>query len=55
MTLAFASIAISSWMGIEVLFFICIIVWCYSFFHVHNLRGLSEEEFQQVEEVKETV
>lgn len=30
--------------------FILPIVWCYSFFHVHNLKGLTEEEFRQVED-----
>lgn len=30
--------------------FILPIVWCYSFFHVHNLNGLTDEEFEQVED-----
>ena len=50
MTLAFGCITICSWLGNEVLSSVFVIVWCYSFFHVHNLHGLSEEEFQQVED-----
>ena len=30
--------------------FILPILWCYSFFNVHNLRGLSDEEFYEVED-----
>ncbi len=50
MALAFGSISICSWLGTEVLAFVCVIVWCYSFFHVHNLHSMSEEEFQHVED-----
>ena len=50
MTMFFACMAICSWMRADVLSFAAIIVWCYSFFHVHNLRSLPDEEFQQVED-----
>lgn len=50
MSMFFACIAISAWIRADALAFIGIIVWCYSFFHVHNLRSLSEEEFQKVED-----
>lgn len=50
MTMFFGSIAICSWMGTDSLAFVCVIIWCYSFFHIHNLCSLSEEEFQQVED-----
>lgn len=30
--------------------FILPIIWCYSFFHVHNLNGLSDEEFASLED-----
>ena len=50
MTMFFACVGISSWMYADVLMWAASIVWCYSFFHVHNLRSLSEEEFQKVED-----
>lgn len=34
----------------ELIFLICPVVWCYSFFHTHNLRRLTEEEFHEVED-----
>ena len=30
--------------------FILPILWCYSFFNVHNLRGMSDEEFYAIED-----
>ena len=50
MTMFFGSIAICSLLGTDILAFVGVIIWCYSFFHVHNLCSLSEEEFQQVED-----
>ena len=50
MSMFFATIAISAWVRADALAFIGIIVWCYSFFHVHNLRSLPDEEFQKVED-----
>lgn len=50
MSMFFACIVISAWVRADALAFIGIIVWCYSFFHVHNLRSLPDEEFQKVED-----
>ena len=50
MAMFFAIIAISAWVRADALAFIGIIIWCYSFFHVHNLRSLPDEEFQKVED-----
>ena len=51
MVLFFGAIALTAWLGFEALFlFICPIVWCYSFFHTHNLRRMTEEEFAAVED-----
>ena len=50
MTLFFACIMLCAWMRADVIIFAGIIIWCYSFFHVHNLRGLPEEQFQAVED-----
>lgn len=49
MGLFFGTIALASWLDLWFLsVFICPIVWCYSFFHTHNLRGMSEEAFAAV-------
>ena len=51
MGLFFGTIALAAWLGFEeLIFFICPIVWCYSFFHTHNLRRMTEEEFAQTKE-----
>lgn len=50
MSMFFACIVISAWIRADALAFTGIIIWCYSFFHVHNLRSLSDEEFQKVED-----
>lgn len=50
MTMFFACVGLFSWMNGNVLVWAGIIVWCYSFFHVHHLRSLSEEEFQHIED-----
>ena len=50
MSMFFASILLASWLRADVLAFIGIIVWFYSFFHVHNLRSLPDEKFQEVED-----
>ena len=51
MGLFFGTIALAAWLGFEeLIFFICPIVWCYSFFHTHNLRRMTEEEFATVED-----
>lgn len=50
MALFFAVIAVSSWINIGPILFILPIIWFYGFFHVHNLRSLSDEEFYAVED-----
>lgn len=51
MTLFFGTIAVACWLGWEELvILICPVVWCYSFFHTHNLRRMTEEEFDAVED-----
>lgn len=42
--------AVAFWLGWEELLFILPVIWCYSFFHTHNLRKLTEEEFNEVED-----
>lgn len=50
MSVFFVCLAICTWMRADVLVFAGIIVWCYSFFHVHNLRSLPDAEFQKIED-----
>ena len=51
MVLFFGAAALAAWLGFEeLILLICPIVWCYSFFHTHNLRHMTEEEFAAVED-----
>lgn len=50
MGLFFVIIAVASYMDIGPIVFIALIAWFYSFFHVHNLAGLPDEEFYAVED-----
>lgn len=50
MTLFFALIAISSFLRFDFMIFICIVIWFYSFFNVHNIAGMPEEEFCLLED-----
>ncbi len=50
MGLFFAICALSSITQIGVLSLPALIVWCYSFFHVHNLAGLEDAEFLNVKD-----
>lgn len=51
MGLFFGGAALTAWLRCEeLLVFLCPIVWCYSFFHTHNLRRMSEEKFAAVED-----
>ena len=50
MSLFFAIIFIASSLWLGSLVIVDVIVWFYSFFHVHNLASLSEEEFYSIED-----
>lgn len=43
-------IFIAAYLHIGPVLFVLPILWCYSFFNVHNLRGMSDEEFYAVED-----
>lgn len=43
-------IFMAAYLNISQVLFILPILWCYSFFNVHNLRGMSDEEFYAVED-----
>lgn len=50
MGLFFGIVTVSAWTSLEELCILLPIVWCYSFFHTHNLRRMNEEEFAAVED-----
>ena len=50
MTLFWALVAIAGGLNISSLVIFLPVVWFYSFFHVHNLKKLPEEEFYAVED-----
>lgn len=50
MCIFFGMIAMSSYLMMGPVLFLLPVIWCYSFFHVHNLRALSDEEFYAVED-----
>lgn len=50
MCIFFGMVAMSSYLMMGPLMFLLPVVWFYSFFHVHNLRSLSDEEFYAVED-----
>ena len=43
-------IFLAAFFGMGPLLFILPILWCYSFFNVHNIRGMSDEEFYALED-----
>lgn len=40
----------ASFLNIDQVLFVLPILWCYSFFNVHNIRGMSDEEFYALED-----
>ena len=46
----FLIIALASWLEIGPLVFVACIAWFYSFFHVHNLASMPDEEFYALED-----
>lgn len=50
MGLFFGVTALGAWLQLGPLLIVLPIIWCYSFFNVHNIRGLSDEEFYALED-----
>lgn len=50
MALFWGAIAFSSWINFGIFIYIIPIIWFYSFFHVHNLNSLPDEEFYAIED-----
>ncbi len=46
----FLLVFLASWLNIGPLLFVLPVLWCYGFFHAHNLRSLSDEEFYGMED-----
>ena len=41
---------LAGWAHLELLLFLEPVIWFYSFFHVHNLQGMPDEEFHRLED-----
>lgn len=50
MTMFFALLIMANWLNGNTLVYLLPILWFYSFFHVHNLSALSDEEFYSIED-----
>lgn len=50
MCIFFGLAAMSSYLMMGPMMFLLPVIWFYSFFHVHNLRALSDEEFYSMED-----
>ncbi len=50
MSAFFMLIFVSSWLNLGPLMFTLPVLWFYSFFHVHNLASLRDEEFYSIED-----
>lgn len=50
MTLFCIVVTVAAWLEMGPLIVMAVVIWFYSFFHVHNLRGLPDEEFYAVED-----
>ena len=42
--------AIAAWVGGDILVFVAIVAWFYSFFHARNMASMSDAELQQTED-----
>ncbi len=50
MALFWLLIFLSTFLSLGPILFILPILWCYSFFNVHNIRGMSDEEFYALQD-----
>ena len=51
MLLFFAICGLGGWLNSSFFMLLAVVVWFYGFFHVHNLAGMSDEEFRKQEDV----
>ncbi|MDE5910374.1 MAG: hypothetical protein K2H52_16805 [Lachnospiraceae bacterium] len=50
MLLFILTIIVATWMNLGVIASLCVVEWCYSFFHANHLASLSDEEFGNVKD-----
>lgn len=50
LSLFWSIVAAASWLGLEFLVYVALIVWIFSFFHAINLASLPDEKFAQIED-----
>ena len=50
LSLFFGIVAAASWLGMEFLVFVALIVWIFSFFHAINLASLPDEKFAEIQD-----
>lgn len=50
MSMFFVIVAVASFLDLGPLMFVAAVAWFYSFFHVHNLASMPDEEFYAVED-----
>ena len=43
--------ALAAWLGSDIMVFVAIVAWFYSFFHARNMASMSDAELQQTEDV----
>ncbi|MBO4980608.1 MAG: hypothetical protein J6C84_01750 [Lachnospiraceae bacterium] len=46
----FLLVFLAGWLNMEQILFVLPVLWCYGFFHVHNLRAMPDEEFYALED-----
>lgn len=42
--------ALAAWLGSDIMVFVAIVAWFYSFFHARNMASMSDAELQQTED-----
>ena len=47
----FGLCALAAWLGSDIMVFVAIVAWFYSFFHARNMASMSDAELQQTEDV----
>lgn len=51
MSLFFLTIMMSSFLALDFMFYVAVIIWFYGFFHANNLSGMPDEQFAQMQDV----
>ena len=51
MSLFFLTVMMSSFLALDFMFYVAVIIWFYGFFHANNLSGMPDEQFAQMQDV----